>query len=191
LTGVPRNTEGGYARRKGEPMISISLQIAAIAAVAVYLVRWRAGLRRRNAQSWDSLVARLQPEWSARELSDPWLWDKQPDAGPITKWKRMRNAHGLKTMYHNAGVMLEMADYADRNSDSFNCEFLADLRAEAMQIRISVLRTLAGYAFNQVNESICVQALRAESAYAEMALRVTEFLQASAPDILPEFVAAM
>ena len=54
-------------------MILTLLQIAAIAGVELYLARWRAGVRRRNNQTWDSLLARLRPDWSARELSDQFL----------------------------------------------------------------------------------------------------------------------
>ena len=46
------------------------IQIATLAVVAFYLGRWREGVRRRNAASWDSLIVRLRPDWSARELSD-------------------------------------------------------------------------------------------------------------------------
>jgi len=49
------------------------VQIVAIAAIALYLARWRMGFRRRNAQTWESLLARLRPDWSARELSDHFL----------------------------------------------------------------------------------------------------------------------
>ena len=66
------------------------LQIAAIVAVAIYLVRWRAGLRRRNALSWDSLVTRLQPGWSARDLSVHFLSKEGLNTTPEETWVRMR-----------------------------------------------------------------------------------------------------
>ena len=49
-------------------MIFPLIQIATLAIVALYLGRWRAGVRRRNTQSWESLIVRLRPDWSAREL---------------------------------------------------------------------------------------------------------------------------
>jgi hypothetical protein len=87
--------------------------------------------------------------------------------------------------------MMEMADYAARNSDYVDSELLGILRRDAMQIRVCVLKTLAKYALSEVNDSIRMNALRAESAYAEMALLTTELLQANAGDMLPSFVAAM
>src|ERR1039457_3528318 len=91
------------------------LQIAAIVPVTISLVRWRVGQRHRNAQSWDSLVARLKPGWSARDLSVHFLSKEGLNASPGETWERMQGFRGIRAMYHNAGVMLEMADYAARN----------------------------------------------------------------------------
>ena len=167
------------------------LQIAAVIGAVIYLDRWRAGVRRRNAQSWDSLLARLRPDWSARELSDLSLSNERVNATPEEKWRHVHGAYGLWAMYENARVMLEMADYAARNSDTVDRALLATLRSDALQIRMSVLSALAKYAFNQVNESICVNALRAASMYAEMTARMKDLLEANAAGIVPEFVAAM
>ena len=94
-------------------------------------------------------------------------------------------------MFENARVMLEMADFAARNCDSVDHELLETLRSDAMQIRISVLMTLARYACSQVNEGICINAFRAASMYTGMAARMTQLLQVNAAGMLPEFVAAM
>jgi hypothetical protein len=172
-------------------MIHLLFQIPAIVAVAYYLFCWRASARRRSMQSWDSLVARLRPDWNTRELKQSCLSDEGASASPEEKWARMHGAAGLWALYENARVMLEMADYAARNSDTVDRELLENLRTDALQIRVSVLTALARYAFSQVNEGICVNALRAASAYTEMAARMTEFVQAGAPGPLPDFVAAM
>jgi len=70
-------------------MIVTALQIAAVLAIALYLVHWQRSTRRRNAQSWESLLARLRPEWSARELSDQFLWKEGLSATPEDAWQRM------------------------------------------------------------------------------------------------------
>ena len=57
-------------------MILALLQIALIVAIGLYLGHLRRNMRRRNTQSWSSLLARLRPEWSARELSDQFLWQE-------------------------------------------------------------------------------------------------------------------
>jgi hypothetical protein len=167
------------------------LQIASIVVVAAYLGYSRADARRRNARSWDSLLTRLRPEWSARELIDPNETSEDFSPTPDEKWNRIRGAHGLWAMYENAGVMLEMANYATQNSGSVDHDLLAALRSDSMQIRVCVLTTFARYALSEVNDGLCTNVLQAESAYAEMVLRMTEFLQVSARDIAPKFEAAL
>jgi hypothetical protein len=172
-------------------MIIPLLQIALIAAVAFYLGRWRVGVRRRNTQSWDSLLARLRPDWSARELSDHFLWKEGLNASPEDAWKRMEGPHGLWAIYQNARVMLEMADFASRNCAAVDRELVETLRSDAMQIRVCVLMALTQYAFSQASEGVRVNAFRAASMYTGMAARMTQLLQENAAMILPDFVAAM
>ena len=95
-------------------MIFPLLQLGAVVLVALYLGRWRLSVRRRNTQSWEALMSRLRPDWSARELSDQFLWKEGLSATPEDAWTRMEGPQGLWVMYQNAKVMLEMADYATR-----------------------------------------------------------------------------
>ncbi len=169
-------------------MILPVLQIVAIAIVAVFLNRFRENVRRRNAQSWESLVARLRVDSSTRRLGDHSAWNGEMNLTPAEKWQLVRGAQGLWTIYENASVMLEMADYAARNSDTVDRELLANLRSDAMQIRVSVLTALAKYAFSQVNESISVNVSHAASMYTEMAQRTAELLQVNGGDMVPNFV---
>lgn len=172
-------------------MILVILEIALMAAVAIYLAHWRAGLCRRNAQSWESLIARLRPDWSARELSDQFLWKEGLSTNPEDTWTRMQGPHGLWVMYQNAKVMLEMADYATRNSDNVDRLLLETLRSDATQIRFCVLIALAQFAFSQASEGVRVNAFRAASMYTGMAARMTQLLQEHAAVMVPDFVAAM
>jgi hypothetical protein len=172
-------------------MVLPLLQIAAIAVIALYLGRWHSGVRRRNTQSWDSLLARLRPDWSARELSDHFLWKQGLSATPEDAWQRMEGPKGLWVMYQNSRVMLEMADFAARNSDTVDRVLLATLRSDAMQIRLCVLMALAQYGFSQASEGVRINAFRAASMYTDMAARMTELLQEHAAVVVPDFVAAM
>jgi hypothetical protein len=185
------SNSGYLPENKGQSMALIVLQTTAIMAAAAYLHHWVASVRRRNSQTWGSLMARLRPDWNSRELSDPMLWAQAHQCTPEQKWERIEGAKGLVAMFQNSSVMLEMADYAARNSNSVDAELLASLRSDAMQIRVSVMEALASYAFSQVNESICVNALRAASIYTEMTTRMTQLLQNSAAGMVPNFVAAM
>jgi hypothetical protein len=167
------------------------LEISMIVALVFYLGRWRERMRRRNSQSWNSLLSRLRPEWSARELGDHSLWQEALNVTPEDAWIRIEGPRGLWAMYENAQVMLEMADYAARNSDTVDRLLLETLRSDAMQIRVCVLMALAQYAFSQASEGVRVNAFRAASMYTGMAARMTQLLQENAAVLVPDFVAAM
>jgi hypothetical protein len=172
-------------------MILLVLQILAFAALVTWFVRWRAALRRRNRQTWDSLLARLRVDWSAHALSDNFLWKEGLNVTPEDAWTRMEGPRGLWAMYQNAGVMMEMADYASRNCLEIDRVLVATLRSDAMQIRLCVLMALAQYGFTQASEGVRVNAYRAAEMYAGMAARMTRLLQENAATTLPDFVAAM
>jgi hypothetical protein len=167
------------------------IQIAILASVALYLVLSRHRARHRNAQSWDALLARLRPDWSARELSDHFLWKEEINATPEDAWRRMEGPKGLWVMFQNAGVMLEMADFAAKNGSAIDPVVVATLRSDAMQIRLCVLMALGQYGFSQASEGVRINAFRAASMYAAMAARMTQLLQEHAAGMVPDFVAAM
>lgn len=172
-------------------MIFPLLQIGAVVLVAFYLGRWRMSVRRRNTQSWEALMSRLRPDWSARELSDQFLWKEGLTSSPEDTWTRMEGPHGLWVMYQNAKVMLEMADYATRNCENVDRVLVETLRSDAMQIRVCVLMALAQYGFSHASEGVRVNAFRAASMYTGMAARMTQLLQENAAVLVPDFVAAM
>jgi hypothetical protein len=172
-------------------MILPLIQVLAFAAAVYFLCRWRASIRRRNKQSWDTLIARLRPDWSARELSDHFLWREGLNATPDDAWQRMEGPRGLWVMYQNARVMLEMADFAARHDAQVDKLVVETLRSDAMQIRVCVLMALAQYAFTKASEGVRINAFRAAALYSGMAARMTGLLQDHAAGILPDFVAAM
>jgi hypothetical protein len=172
-------------------MIFPLVEIGLLASVAVYFAHWRASIQRRNTQSWETLIVRLRPDWSARDLSDHFLWKEGVNTSPEETWRRMDGAHGLWAIYQNARVMLEMADYAVRNCASVDRTLIETLRSDAMQIRVCVLTALCQYAFSQASEGVRVNAFRAVSMYTGMAARMTQLLQDNAAVVLPDFVAAM
>jgi hypothetical protein len=172
-------------------MILPLLQIAAIAIVGIYLGHRRMAMRRRNSQTWESLMIRLRPDWSARELSDHFLWKEGLNATPDDAWQRMEGPKGLWVMYQNAKVMLEMADYAAKNCEGVDRLLVETLHSDAMQIRVCVLMALTQYAFSKASEGVRINAFRAASMYTGMAARMTQLLQDHAAVMIPDFVAAM
>jgi hypothetical protein len=172
-------------------MVLPLVQIAALVAITLYLVRWRMNVRRRNAETWNSLLAKLRPDWSARELSDHFLWKEGLSATPDDAWRRMEGPKGLWVIYQNARVMLEMADYAAKHCDGVDRLLIETLHSDAMQIRVCVLMALVQYAFTQASEGVRVNAYRAASIYTGMAARMTQLMQEHAAVFVPDFVAAM
>lgn len=172
-------------------MLLPMLQISALLAIAFYLVRWRQGVRRRNAQSWDCLLSRLRVDWSAHELSDHFLWKEGISTTPEDTWQRMQGPKGLWVIYQNARVMLEMADFAAKNCEGVDRLLVETIHSDAMQIRVCVLMALAQYGFTQASEGVRVNAYRAASMYSGMAARMTLLLQEHAAVFVPDFVAAM
>jgi hypothetical protein len=171
------------------------LQIAIVGALVIFLLKWRGSMRRRNTQSWDSLLCQLRSDWSARELSDQFLWKEGLAATTDDIWQRLDGPRGLWAIYQNARVLLEMADYANRNatpgSEPIDPMVLEALRSDAMQIRLCVLMALAQYALSKATAGVKVNAFRAADLYSGMAARMTCLIQDHAAVVLPDFVAAM
>lgn len=166
-------------------MASMVFPIVFVAAAVVFLLRWRAQAKRRNAQTWDELVARLEPGWNSNQLNEC-LADQ--DATVEERWERFHGARGLFVMFQNARVMLEMANYAARNCANIDRELIAALRSDALQIRASVVVALSQYAMHRLNERICANALQAASMYREMTTRMNELLDVSGGQLAPAFV---
>jgi len=172
-------------------MMLTVLQIVAVALVVGYLGYLRISMGRRNKQSWESLIARIQTGWSGRQLSEHFLWKEGVNSTPDETWVHIQGARGLWVMYKNAAVMLQMADFAARHAGSVDPELLQAVRSDAMQIRLCTLRTIAQSTFSQASDSVRYNAFRAASMYTGMSARMTQLLEGSANSALPAFVAAM
>lgn len=172
-------------------MIVLVLQVVLVVVVGYYLYLWRRNVRRRNEQTWEVLLARLRPDWSARELSDRFLWQEGISLTPDEAWRRMDGPKGLWVMYQNARTMQEMADFAAKQCQGVDPVLISTLHSDAMQIRVCVLAALAQYAFTAASAGVRVNAFRAASMYTSMAARMTSLLQDHAAFMVPDFVAAM
>ena len=176
-------------------MLLVLLQIAIVSALLIFLGKWRSSMRRRNLQSWDGLLSQLRSDWSARDLSDQFLWKEGLAATTDDIWERLDGPRGLWAIFQNARILLEMADYANRNTAPGDAQIdpmaLEALRSDAMQIRLCVLMALAQYAFRKATAGVKVNAFRAADIYSGMAARMTVLLQDHAAVVLPDFVAAM
>lgn len=97
--------------------------------VAVYLSYCAVDLRRRNEQSWESLAGRLNPAWNM--------------PGAVNIGAMVVSRRKLLAVYREAGVIMAMADFAERNGTASDPSFLAALRADTLQLRLAVLKVIA------------------------------------------------
>lgn len=170
-------------------MLSLALSLMFLIAVALYLGWRRSGLERRRAQSWESLIGRLE-DCKGRELSPQFLWREGLSTGPEETWNRLGGLRGLWSLYKNAQVMMEMAEFASRHA-GVDGETLETLRCSAIQIRLCVMPVAAQCVLYHANENARIQAFRAASVYTGMAARMADLLRTHALAELPQFVAAM
>ena len=172
-------------------MLIILLETGFIVTGAIYLICSRVGFRRRRQRAWETLVTSLKPNRGDAELGHYLNWDKDLFVTPEEKWRGINGAQGLWAMFDNAGVMLEMANYAATNSTETDPELIAALRRDAFQIRVLVVVALSKCACGQVNESTCAIVSRATAYYVDMTKRTVELAQLNGRALAPGFVASM
>jgi len=174
---------------KVNAMLYSPLFLTCFFVAAAALAWWRTGIERQSGQTWESLIGRLK-DCHGRELSPQFLWREGLSMGPDETWHRLGGPRGLWSLYRNACVMMEMAEFAARHT-GVEPEIVEALRCNAMQIRLYVVTALVQCVLQQANDGVQVQAFRAASVYTGMAARMADLLRTHALVELPQFVAAM
>ena len=174
-------------------MITLLLQIAVTAGLFATLLFWvRAQKKQRQVDTWDEIVSQLRTnDWGFEQISERYLYKSGIHATSSDIWPKINGASGLWAMYRNAELLLKLADYASEHSDSTDEALLESLRADAFQIRLSVLTALAKYAFSRSTVGASVNAHRAASMYSEMLVRMTQLFQEHSAMLFPRYLDAM
>ena len=174
-------------------MILLLSQTVVTASLLAILAIWAVGqFKQRRTKSWEDLVSQLRVnEWGFEEISERYLYKSGITATPEDIWLRIEGAKGLWAMYRNASVLLKLADYAAEHGDSTNEALIASLRADALQIRLSVLSALAKYAFSRSTVGASVNAHRAATMYSEMLYHMTTLFQEHSAQLFPRYLQAM
>jgi hypothetical protein len=174
-------------------MILLLSQIAVTISLFAILVLWAIGqFKQRRTKTWDDLVGQLRVnEWGFEEISERYLYKSGITATPEDIWPRIEGAKGLWAMYQNASILLKLADFAAQNSDSTNEALIAALRADALQIRLSVISALVKYAFSRSTVGASVNAHRAATMYSEMLFHMTTLFQEHSAQLFPRYLQAM
>lgn len=166
-------------------------QVISIILIAAILTAWQLSVIRRNRRSWDQILRRLRMDWSGHALSDNFPWHPEMPLSPDETWLQIQGVRGLFVMFNNAGVMLEIADYAVRNSTSeqvVDPMAIAALRSDALQIRIFALIALLQYGFLRATAGVRTSAQHTAIHYTLLTSRIIALLQEHAAIILPKFI---
>ncbi|HEU4981851.1 MAG TPA: hypothetical protein VFT88_04145, partial [Acidobacteriaceae bacterium] len=92
----------------------------------------------------------------------------------------------------NAGVLMELVDYASRHGGEAIPEMLIEeLRSDALQLRMAVLVALLRYGVSRSGVSASVNAHRAACAYGSMLAHMTSLFQEHSTLFFPRFLEAM
>jgi hypothetical protein len=171
------------------PIIS-SVSVTALISYAVY---WRRNQARRRAADWDSIVSRLRSnsEFGFSDITDRYLYSESINATPADIWQRIDGANGLWAMFTNAGVLMELADYATEHGQDVPEQLIEELRSDALQLRIAVLISLTKYAFSRSGIAASVHAHRAASSYSALLAHMTMLFQEHSALFFPRFLESM
>jgi len=168
------------------------IQAASVALILVYIVRWRINAARKRRQTWEEMVGKLRAnDWGLDEVSERYLYREGITATPSNIWQKIDGARGLWSMYKNAPVLIQIADYAAEHGENVSLELTESLRSDAFQIRICVLMSLAKYAFAKTSVGASVDAHRATALYTGMLSRMTQLFQEHSALLFPRYLDAM
>jgi hypothetical protein len=169
------------------------LQLGVTAVLFAILIFWiRGQVTQRRVNTWEEIVSQLRTnDWGFEDISERYLYKSGITATPKDIWPSINGASGLWAMYRNAALLLKLADYAAEHGDNVDEALLESLRADAFQIRLSVLTALTKYAFSQSTVGASVNAHRAASMYSEMLVRMTTLFQEHSAGLFPRYLEAM
>lgn len=175
-------------------MIITILSIALTAIPAAYAVYWRRNQAKRRNADWNSILVRLRSnsEFGFAEVTERYLYSPNIQATPQDIWPRIHGVNGLWAMFVNAGVLMELADYASTHGGEAVPEMLIEeLRSDALQLRLAVLTAILRYGFSRSGVSASVNAHRAACAYSAMLAHMTTLFQEHSALFFPRFLEAM
>jgi hypothetical protein len=169
------------------------LQVGLTTALFAILAFWFRGQKSRSrVNTWDEIVAKLRTnDWGFEEISERYLYKSGISATSSDIWPKIHGASGLWAMYRNAALLLQLADYAAQHGENVDEALLESLRADAFQIRLSVLTALGKYAFSRSTVGASVNAHRAAKMYSEMLVRMTTLFQEHSALLFPRYLEAM
>ncbi len=146
------------------------IQIGVTLLLLFYGCIWRRGQSKKRGRSWEDLVARLHANQnSVHAVAEEAIEEL---------WGRIGGLRGLWALYGQVPLLVEIADYAAEHGQAVDEELLCCLRADAFQIRLSVLSTIATYAFARSKSKASLSTSNSIASYREMLARVSTIVEA-------------
>lgn len=168
------------------------VQFLSVIAFVAYAALWYRQQRRRANRSWNEIVAQLHiHDWGIEQIAEGYLYKRGIRATPQDIWQRIAGCRGLWSMYKNAPVLIQLADYAAEHGDGVEPEMLRRLRSDAFQIRLYVLMALTQHAFSSSSKNAGRNAHRAAAAYCGLLARLTAFVQEHSSSLFPSYLDAV
>lgn len=125
---------------RGAAILFSYLHLGFFLIIAAYLGSARIGLHLRNARSWNEIVNRLRADAGAQSADIAAEMDRRFTNQTIEQ--RVGSVRGRRLLFRAAGVMIEMADYAERNGGVTIRPAAANLRGHAMAVRIATAKDI-------------------------------------------------
>jgi hypothetical protein len=169
-----------------------SVQIVLAVTLIAFLALWRRAQAKRKQHSWNDIISALcASDWGMQEVSERYLYRSGINATPSDIWNRIDGARGLRAMYKNAPLLIQVADYAAEHSGDPDIALLEELRNDAFRLRLFALSALAKNTLFRSNPAASQDAHSATALYSDILARVTTLLQESAGQLFPAFLEAM
>lgn len=174
-------------------MYNAFLIMFVLATLGVYYAYWKRKQHRMRAASWDWIASQVasNSEFNFDVLSRRFLYEDGIDATPETVWEKINGVMGLWAMFRNAGLFLQLVEYATDHGAEPPEELLESLRADAVQIRIAVLISMGKYVSTCSQVAARVNAYRAATAYSRMLADMTNLFQNHSTMLFPRFLECM
>ena len=173
-------------------MILTFLQVVGTALLVTYAAIWCRQQMTRRRRSWNQIVARLNNhDWGIEEIAEGYLYKSGIRATTEDIWPRIAGCRGLWSMYMNAPVLVELADYAAKHGEGIDRALLENLRRDAFHIRLFVLMALAQHALSASSTGASINAHHAAATYSGMLAHLTQFMQEHSAKLFPDYLDAV
>jgi hypothetical protein len=90
-----------------------SVQVMLVIALIAFVGLWRRAQAKQKRRSWGDVISALcAGDWGMQEISERYLYREGINATPSDISNKVDGIRGLRAMYTNAPLLVQLADYA-------------------------------------------------------------------------------